>query len=108
MDTEKVDHAAGGKGYILRQKLLSDEQLNGKNGMFARITIKPGCSLGYHEHHDNAEAYYILSGEGQYDDNGIVRTVKAGDVTYTPDGKGHSLENTGAADLVFIALIINN
>lgn len=108
METVKVENAAGGKGYILRQKLLTSEQLNGKNDLFARITIKPGCSLGYHEHHGNAEAYYILSGEGQYDDNGTVRTVKAGDVTYTPDGNGHSLENAGTADLVFIALVINN
>ncbi|WP_301860159.1 cupin domain-containing protein [uncultured Megasphaera sp.] len=108
MDTEKVEHAAGGKGYILKQKLLTEEQLMGKNGMFARITLKPGCSLGYHMHTGNAEAYYILSGEGEYDDNGAVRTVKAGDVTYTPDGKSHSLENKGTEDLVFIALIINN
>lgn len=64
--------------------------------------------MGYHVHQGNAEAYYILSGEGIYDDNGTVRTVKAGDVTYTPSGKGHGLENKGPNDLVFVALIINN
>ena len=53
-------------------------------------------------------ADYILSGEGEYDDNGEIRTVKPGDVTYTSDGKGHSLENKSQNDLVFIALIINN
>lgn len=76
--------------------------------MFAEITLKHGCSLGYHVHSDNAEAYYILSGEGEYDDNGEIRTVKPGDVTYTSDGKGHGLENKSQNDLVFIALIINN
>ena len=33
-------------------------------------------------------------------------SVKAGDVTFTPDGKGHGLKNTGDTDLVFMALII--
>ena len=32
--------------------------------------------------------------------------VKAGDVTFTPDGQGHGMTNTGDEDLVFMALII--
>ena len=39
----------------------------------------------------------------------ITRTVKAGDVTWTPDGSGHGLSNeAGSEDLVFMALIINS
>ncbi len=44
--------------------------------------------------------------EGDYNDNGVIRPVKAGDVTFTPDGKGHGMKNTGDTDLVFMALII--
>ena len=62
--------------------------------------------MGYHEHHGESETYYILSGEGEYDDKGTKRMVKAGDITYTPDGRGHGLINTGDTDLVFMALII--
>ncbi len=53
-------------------------------------------------------ARHIISfaGEGNYDDNGRIRPVKAGDVTFTPDGMGHGLTNTGDTDLVFMALII--
>ena len=108
MEVEKVEHAAGGKGFILKRQLLSATELRGDVGMFAEITLKPGCSLGFHAHTDNAEAYYILSGEGEYDDNGVIRTVKRGDVTYTSDGKGHGLENKSDSDLVFSALIMNN
>ena len=36
----------------------------------------------------------------------MKRPVKAGDITITPDGKGHGLTNTGDTDLVFMALII--
>ena len=74
--------------------------------LYAQVTIEKGCSLGYHEHHGETETYYILSGEGEYDDNGVKRPVKAGDITITPDGKGHGLTNTGDTDLVFMALII--
>lgn len=42
------------------------------------------------------------------DDNGRIRPVKAGDVTFTPDGCGHALTNTGDTDLVFMALIIKD
>ena len=48
----------------------------------------------------------ILSGKGIYSDNGTLRMVQAGDVTFTPDGKGHGLTNSGDEDLVFMALII--
>ena len=41
-----------------------------------------------------------------YDDNGAKRMVKAGDVTYTPDGRGHGIANEGKENLVFMALIL--
>ena len=86
--------------------ILEGDELKGKCGLYAQVTIEKGCSLGYHEHHGETETYYILKGEGEYDDNGVKRPVKAGDITITPDGKGHGLTNTGDTDLVFMALII--
>ena len=68
-------------------------------------TVVPGCSLGYHEHHGESETYYIIKGQGEYDDNGTKRPVTVGDKTFTPDGCGHGIANTGDEDLVFMALI---
>ena len=73
--------------------------------MFAEVTIAPACSLGYHEHHGESETYYIIKGQGEYDDNGTKRPVTVGDKTFTPDGWGHGIANTGDEDLVFMALI---
>ena len=99
----------GGKGNMKMEKILSEAEMKDKCGLFARVTLHPGDVLGFHEHHGNNECYVILSGEGVYDDNGSKRTVKAGDVTWTPDGSGHGLSNeNGSEDLVFIALIINS
>ena len=58
------------------------------------VTIEPGCTLGYHEHHGESETYYILTGEGMYN-NGTKRPRTAGVVTFTPDGRGHALDNIG-------------
>ena len=103
---ERKENMAGGKGHVIIKHILEEKELNGKCKMYAEVTLEPGCSLGYHEHHNESETYYILRGEGNYDDNGRIRPVKAGDVTFTPDGMGHELTNKGDTDLVFMALII--
>ena len=103
---ERIEGASGGKGILRKEVLIDKEQMGEHCGLFGEVTLEPGAVLGYHEHHNESETYYILRGEGDYNDNGTVRPVKAGDVTFTPDGKGHGLKNTGDTDLVFMALII--
>ena len=46
------------------EKLLDERQMNGKVGLFAKVTIPPRDVLEFHEHHGETETYYILSGEG--------------------------------------------
>ena len=105
--TRVINHEMrGGKGDVIIDQILQPEQMFGKARVFGHFTIKPGCSIGYHTHENEMEAYYFLTGEGTYDDNGDVRTVKAGEVTWTGNGNGHSIENTGTEDLTFIALIV--
>ncbi|MCI5727785.1 MAG: cupin domain-containing protein [Clostridium sp.] len=102
----EVEGLAGGKGKAIVKHLLNKEQFNGKARLYAKITLKTGCSVGYHEHHNESETYFILSGKGQYNDNGKIRTVLPGDVTFTGDGMGHGIENVDTEDLVFIGLIL--
>lgn len=106
MTIEKIENMCGGEGCVVIKHILGKEELNGKCGLYAEVTIGKGCSLGYHEHHGESETYYILSGKGDYNDNGAIRPVTDGDVTFTPSGRGHGLVNTGDDDLIFMALII--
>lgn len=106
METVRVENMCGGTGHVIIKHLLGERELDGKCGLFAEVTIEPGCSLGYHEHHGETETYYILEGEGIYSDNGSLRMVKKGDITFTPSGMGHGITNTGNTALVFMALII--
>ena len=48
----------------------------------------------------------ILSGEGEFNDNGTVTTVRAGDVCFTGDGEGHSLKNLRDEPLEYVALVL--
>ena len=109
METIYEENPCGGKGTMKLEKLLSPAEMGDKCGLYARVTLPPGAVLGYHEHHGNAECYFMLSGEGVYDDNGQKRVIRAGDVTWTADGCGHGLSNEdGKEDVVFMALIINS
>lgn len=101
-----VEHVNGGAGYITREELIRGEQLGSYCRMFNRITLKPNCEIGHHEHHGEAEAYYILEGKGMYEEDGAAVPVEAGDVTYCDDGHGHGLKNTGDEEMVMIALIL--
>lgn len=95
-----------GAGLLTLDKLLSQPNQPTHIRTFARATLEPGAAVGYHVHTGESESYYILSGTGRYNDNGISMPVQAGDVTFTPNGQGHGLENTGEEPLEFIALIV--
>lgn len=103
---DRVEGLAGGKGHAIIKHLIGKEEFQGKARLYAEVTLEPGCSVGYHEHHNESETYYILSGEGEYNDNGTVRKVSKGDVTFTGDGRGHGIENKGTENLVFMGLIL--
>lgn len=108
MKEERINNMCGGEGYVTIRHLLSDHEqsLNKKITLYAQVTIEPGHSLGYHEHHGESEIYYIISGKGEYSDDGSLRPVSAGDLTFTPDGHGHGMANCGEENLVFTALIV--
>lgn len=102
----KAENVNGGAGYILKDILLSEEQKGEHCDAFMKVTIPVGCELGYHEHHGNEEAYYLLSGSGLYTDNDQEYIIEAGDVVFCKEGNGHGLKNTGDEDLSFMALIL--
>ena len=78
MEIQRIENMCGGNGHVFLKPILNEKQLNGKCGLYAEVTLEPGCSLGYHEHHGESETYYILSGKGIYSDNGELRMVEAG------------------------------
>lgn len=96
----------GGPGTTKFTKIVNEEGLVGKGRLFNVVNLKPGCAIGSHKHNGELEIYYVLKGQGTYDDNGTSMQVKAGDVTVCNDGEVHGILNSGTEDLEMIALIL--
>lgn len=104
---EYREHMRDGDGTVqLTNFITGPEELNGKGRLFSRITLNPGCSIGYHVHEGDAELFYILKGTAEYNDNGTVKQVTAGDVTICPDGEGHGIANRTDEVVELIAVIV--
>ena len=96
----------GGNGIVEITNFATPEELNQKGRLFGKITLKPGCGIGYHVHEGETEMFYFASGSGRVCDDGEWYDVAAGDSMTTPGGHGHAVENNGETDLVLVAAII--
>jgi len=106
-DLERFDKELfGGPGSVHFTKIVDAAGLYDKGRLFNIGVLEPGSAVGYHDHHGEIEIYYILEGEGVYNDNGVDFPIKAGDVAVCNDGEGHALTNTGKANLRMVALIL--
>lgn len=104
---EYKEHMRDGDGTVqLTHFITGPGELENKGRLFAKITLNPGCSIGYHVHEADAELFYILKGTAEYSDNGEIRTVAAGDVTICPAGTGHSIANRTDEVVELVAVIV--
>ena len=106
MPTIINENFRGGEGSVAVTEIVKPAELMGKGRLYSKFTIAPGNSIGIHKHEGEAEIYYILSGKGLANDNGVERTLEAGDMLFTADGESHGIKCTGDCDLVFIGVIL--
>lgn len=106
MEAKRTEGLGGGQGPALVRDLLLDPQAKRHCRLYSQITLLPGSSVGIHEHRNESETYFILSGSGLYHDNGTDRRVGPGDATFTGHGQTHGLINDTDQELVFMALIL--
>lgn len=95
-----------GKGTVNIKDLATAEDLYNHGRLFAQISIEPGHSIGFHDHQRESELFYVIKGEGVYNDNGKEVTVGVGDVCICPSGESHCIENKGSELLQLVALIV--
>ena len=82
--TDIFERRAGGKGNTIMEHIVDEKVYGGKIAAYARVILKPGCSLGYHKHEGTSETIYILQGTALYNDNGTESTLPAGAVVFCP------------------------
>ena len=107
-DCEKKNNEKmrGGNGTVTITSFASPEELNNKGRLFANITLKPGCSIGYHVHENESELFYLMKGNALYNDNGVEYPVSAGDVMICSAGAGHAVANNDTEDVELCAVIL--
>jgi mannose-6-phosphate isomerase-like protein (cupin superfamily) len=71
----------------------------------ARARVPPGVTTRWHRLRGTAERYVILEGSGRAEIGGLApHDVRPGDVVLIPPSCRQRIANTGAGDLVFLAL----
>lgn len=95
-----------GKEKMYKTNLADFDAWDSRVRFFSLVQVKPGEEVDYHIHEGESETFFILSGQGIYNDNGNEVEVTPGMVTLTPSGQGHSIKNTGDEMLIFLAFII--
>ena len=93
--TDYFEKRAGGTGTTIMEHIIDESVYGGKITAYARVILKPGCSLG--------------CGTAEYNDNGTETELFPGDVAYCAEGESHSIGNNAHSktDLVVMALIVN-
>jgi quercetin dioxygenase-like cupin family protein len=106
LKTEYRPNMRDGNGTVELTSFATPEELNNKGRLFATITLKPGCSIGYHVHEADSELFYLIKGQVLYNDNGVECNLNAGDVMICPVGTGHAVANNGQETAEICAVIV--
>ena len=74
----------------------------GEHFQVKRLHVKPGAKLSLQIHHKRAEHWVVVSGTATATNGEEILTLEAGDSTFIPIGKMHSLENKADEPLEII------
>jgi len=96
----------GGSGKVKIEHFWDQTQLRGKTRLCAKLTLEPGSSIGFHEHHDEEEVFIVIRGQAQILDGTQQQLVNVGDSILTGGGAGHAVEAVGDEPLEMIAVIV--
>lgn len=99
MEEVVIPNFKGGEKYI-RAKMFNDGNVRILYGI-----LEPGASIGMHEHVDDSEEVYCISGEATVYIDDDMEILKPGMGHYCPKGHKHSMKNEGTENLVIFAAV---
>lgn len=111
MVTDKVvkeirKNMRGGDGEVTIINWLEEDDKPANVRLAGVLELPVGASIGTHKHEGEAEIFHIISGVGEYNDNGVSVEVKAGDTALCLSGCEHGIKNAGAEPLILNAVIV--
>lgn len=69
-----------------------------------KLKIKAGMNLSYHCHHMRQEVWTVIKGNGRYAENGVIRSVKPGDVVIVKAETMHAIIADEALELIEVQM----
>jgi mannose-6-phosphate isomerase-like protein (cupin superfamily) len=97
----------GGTGEVRITHLIEESEISSAVRLCATLSLAPGASIGAHPHDGEDEIFYVISGCGEFNDNGTIYEIVPGDTMLTGNGAFHSVKNTSNRDeLLIMATII--
>lgn len=104
----KIQHYQAGQEYFFIEGCFINELSNNVEDpelSVARARVEPGVTTQWHYLVNTTERYVILEGSGVVEiGNLLPQEVNIGDVIIIPRNTRQRISNTGANDLVFLAL----
>lgn len=70
------------------------------------VRIHPGETVPAHTHHDEDQVYWVASGEGFVELDGVRTNVAAGSAVLIPLGTEHLITNTGSTVLDYVFFVV--
>ena len=95
------DKCHDGEGVVLCRSLLDD--MGSRKLAFMHSDDMPaGVSIGEHEHTNNEEIYYLVSGRGVLTFDGVKYEMNPGDISLCGDGHSHGFLATEDRVLIVV------
>ena len=103
--TELRNEMRGGHGTVKIEHFWEPKsEMRSHNRMFAKLTLEPGCSIGFHPHDAEEEIFVVIRGRAEADDNGEIVELNVGDTILTGNGDGHAIRSIGDEPLELLAV----
>jgi len=103
---EDRENMRGGEGTVTVKKWVDGDAMPPHVRFAATMVFPPGASIGVHVHEGESEIFNILSGRGEYNDNGKTVPIEKDDVLVCYNGEEHCIMNTGDEPLEVAAVIV--
>jgi mannose-6-phosphate isomerase-like protein (cupin superfamily) len=99
--THLRDVAVSPEPYADYRRIFETNRLN-----VTHVRIKPGETVPSHVHHDEDQVYWVASGKGFVELDGVRTEVAAGSGVLIPLGTEHLITNTGTEPLDYVFFVV--
>jgi mannose-6-phosphate isomerase-like protein (cupin superfamily) len=96
-----ADLAVSPEPYADYRPIFETSRLN-----VTHVRIQPGETVPAHTHHDEDQIYWVASGEGFVELDGVRTNVTAGSAVLIPLGTEHLITNTGSSALDYVFFVV--